>query len=282
MAQLRRRRQPGPDVVRLQPVPASRCRTIRSIPNAGQQLCGLYDVNPDKFGINRNVLVRQLSGIGNDASDVYDGIDITTNARLGHGAFVQGGMSTGRGITTSCTIVDNPSQASTLVFDPGCAVAGSGDLDGQYRFDNFCKVTPPFCMPQWKFSGSYPLPIYGLQLSAVYQNLPGIPVRATLVVPNSAVAPSLGRSLSGNAANVTVANIIAPLTQYEKRIQQLDLRLIKNFRIQQARLQATFDVYNLFNRADVLSEVTQYGPTWRNPTALLDARIFKVGVQMTF
>jgi len=81
---------------------------------------------------------------------------------------------------------------------------------------------------------------------------------------------------------VTVANIIAPLTQYENRIQQFDLRLIKNFRIQQMRLQGTFDVYNLFNRADVLLEVTQYGSTWRNPTSLLDARIFKVGVQMTF
>ena len=70
------------------------------VPNAGQQLCGLDHVNPDKFGINRNVLVRQLSGIGSDASDVYTGIDITTNARLGHGAFVQGGMSSGDDITT--------------------------------------------------------------------------------------------------------------------------------------------------------------------------------------
>jgi len=119
-------------------------------------------------------------------------------------------------------------------------------------------------------------------LSAVYQNLPGIPIRASLVVPNSAVVPSLGRSLSGNAANVTIANVIAPLTQYEKRIQQFDLRVIKNFKIQNARLQGTFDVYNLFNRADVLAEVSQYGPTWRNPTSLLDARIFKVGVQMNF
>lgn len=47
----------------------------------------------------------------------------------------------------------------------------------------------------------------------------------------------LGRNLSGNAANVTIANIIAPLTQYEKRIQQFDLRLIKNLR------RGTFDVY---------------------------------------
>jgi hypothetical protein len=252
------------------------------VPNAGQQLCGLYDVNPDKFGINRNVLVRQSSDLGVDASDVYTGLDATLNARFGRGAFVQGGMSTGRDITTSCTVVDNPSQADTLVFDPGArvpvAVTSTANLDPY----GFCKVTPPFWLPQWKFSGSYPLPFYGLQLSAVYQNLPGIPIRASLVVPNATVAQSLGRSLSGNAANVTIANIIAPLTQYENRIQQLDLRVIKNFRVQGTRIQATFDVYNVFNRADILSEVTQYGATWRNPTALLDARIFKVGIQMNF
>jgi hypothetical protein len=252
------------------------------IPNAGQQLCGLYDVNPDKFGINRNVVVRQLSGIGSDASAVYEGIDITTNARLGRGAFVQGGMSTGRETTTACTVVDNPSQAATLVFDPAARlpvqVTSTTNIDPY----GFCKVQPPFYMPQWKFSGSYPLPFYGIQLSAVYQNLPGIPIRASLIVPNSLVKPSLGRDLSGNATNVTIANIIAPLSKYEPRIQQFDLRVIKNFRIQQMRLQGTFDVYNLLNRADVLSEVTQYGTTWRNPTSLLDARIFKVGVQMTF
>jgi hypothetical protein len=47
-------------------------------------------------------------------------------------------------------------------------------------------------------------------------------------------------------------------------------------------VQGTFDIYNLFNRAAVLSEVTQYGATWRNPTSLLDARVFKVGVQINF
>jgi hypothetical protein len=228
------------------------------------------------------VVVRQLSGIGSDATAVYTGMDITTNARLGHGAFVQGGMSTGREITTACTVVDNPSQADTLVFDPAARLPVQATSTTNIDPYGFCKVTPPFFMPQWKFSGSYPLPFYGIQVSAVYQNLPGIPIRATLVVANNLVAPSLGRNLSGNNVNVTIANIIAPLTKYEPRIQQFDLRLIKNFRIQQMRLQGTFDVYNLLNRADVLSEVTQYGSTWRNPTSLLDARIFKVGVQMTF
>ena len=137
-------------------------------------------------------------------------------------------------------------------------------------------------MTQVKGFGSYRIPIVDLQASASFSSTPGPSISANYNATNGDISPTLGRNLSGNAANVTVANIIAPLTQYEKRIQQFDVRLIKNFRIQQMRLQGTFDVYNVFNRADVLSEVTQYGATWRNPTSLLDARIFKVGVQMTF
>ena len=113
------------------------------------------------------------------------------------------------------------------------------------------------------------------------QSLPGIPRLASLVVNNSQVT-GLGRPLAGSVANITVANIIRPMTEFEDRLTQLDLRFIRNFRMRGARLQATFDVYNVFNAATVLSENYQYGATWRSPTSLLDARVFKVGVQVDF
>jgi hypothetical protein len=37
-----------------------------------------------------------------------------------------------------------------------------------------------------------------------------------------------------------------------------------------------------FNEAAVLAEHYQYGATWRSPQSVLDARIFKLGVQMNF
>lgn len=247
------------------------------MPNAGQLLCGLYNITPTKFGQDATNLVTNV--VKGNYSDVFSGIDLTINARLGRGAFLQGGLSSGHQVTTSCDPIDSPSTSISVVPQPPGSTA-SGLTNRPFSSTEFCKVTPPFWLPQYKFSGSYPLP-YQFQVSAVFQSLPGIPRLASLVVNNSQIV-GLGRPLSGSVANITVANIIRPMTEFEGRLNQLDLRFIRNFRLMGARLQGTFDVYNVFNGTAVLAEVYQYGPTWRNPTAVLDARIFKVGVQMDF
>jgi hypothetical protein len=92
----------------------------------------------------------------------------------------------------------------------------------------------------------------------------------------------LGRPLSGGVTNVTIANIVPPQTEFEGRLNQLDVRFIRNFRVAGRRLQATLDIYNALNGSAILTEVSQYGPTWRRPTSVLDARIFKFGAQLNF
>jgi hypothetical protein len=256
------------------------CVTIPNhplMPNAGQLLCGLYNITPTKFGQDATNLVTRI--VEGNYSDVFNGIDLTINARLGRGAFVQGGLSTGAEVTNSCDPIDSPSAAVSVVPQPpGTTAAGLTNRPNSSTA--FCRVTPPFWLPQFKLSGSYPLP-YQFQVSAVFQSLPGIPRLASLVVNNSQIT-GLGRPLSGSVANITVANIIRPMSEFEDRLNQLDLRFIRSFHAKGVRLQGTFDVYNVFNAAAVLAENTQYGATWRNPTSLLDARIFKVGVQIDF
>jgi len=251
------------------------------IPNAGQQLCGLYNITPTLFGQDSTNQVTRI--VPGDYKDVYTGLDLTINARLGRGAFVQGGMNTGREVINSCTAVDSPSASLSIVPVPAgfTAVAQTTIASGgAVNPTSFCSITPPFWHPQFKFSGSYPL-VYGFQMSAVVQSVPGIPRLASLVVPASQVV-GLGRPLSGNVANVTVANIIAPQTQFEDRLNQVDVRIIRNFTVSGMRVQGTLDVYNLFNRSTVLAQANQYGANWRTPASVLDARIFKVGVQMNF
>ena len=75
----------------------------------GNQVCGLFDLNPSKIGQVNNFSTL-ASNYGRQKSH-YDGFDVTTNARLPHGATLQGGVSTGNAMTDNCDVVtklDNP------------------------------------------------------------------------------------------------------------------------------------------------------------------------------
>jgi hypothetical protein len=155
--------------------------------------------------------------------------------------------------------------------------------------EGFCKVTPPWSAgTDMKFMVVYPLP-WDIQTSAIYQNSPGIPITASLVVPNSTIAPSLGRNLSACPAatgacnaNVTV-ELIPPRSMFEARLQQVDLRLSRVFRLGGTRrVRGNFDVYNVLNAGNVLNMNTTYGPTWTNVTQILSGRLLRVGAQFDF
>jgi hypothetical protein len=225
------------------------------LPVSGERICGLYDIKQAKFGaVNNRVSSADTFG---EQSEIFNGLDLTIAGRFREGAFLSGGMSTGRTATNSCFLIDSP-QA----LRPG-----------------FCDVTPPFTT-QVKISGAYPLP-WDLMLSGVFQSLPGIPITASYVASNAEVAPFLGRNLSGGASNVTV-ELIPPGTLFDKRTNQLDLRVLRNFRVRGLRLQGMVDLYNAFNASSILSINTTYGTSWQNPAQLLGARLVKFGVQMNF
>ena len=48
-----------------------------------------------------------------EQSQVYDGLDVTMNARFMGSAFVQGGINVGRTRTNNCFVVDSPQQLLT-------------------------------------------------------------------------------------------------------------------------------------------------------------------------
>lgn len=69
---------------------------------------------------------------------------------------------------------------------------------------------------------------------------------------------------------------------FEDRIQQVDVRLSRSFRLRGVRVQGMLDIYNVLNASPILAINTTYGPSWLNPTSILDARLFKVGMQLDF
>ena len=59
-------------------------------------------------------------------------------------------------------------------------------------------------------------------------------------------------------------------------------RLTRNFTVGRVRLQPQIDIYNLFNGNTVLGSNTRYGTSWLVPSAILDPRLLKFGVQVNF
>lgn len=73
-----------------------------------------------------------------------------------------------------------------------------------------------------KVNAAYPLP-GDVKLSAVYQNIPGVPIQASFVATNALIAPSLGRSLgqcrgAATCNGTLTVNLIEPFTMFADRL----------------------------------------------------------------
>lgn len=244
---------------------------------SGRKICGLFDVTTARFGRISN-LVQPAKNFGKQY-DRYDGVDIALNARFGRGGTLTGGLNTGRTVVDTCAIVQGYPQI-------GLAIGGGA---ASLTAREFCHVVLPWsAQTQVKLAGNYPLPWWGLQASATYQNLPGISILANYVATNAEIAPTLGRNLSSCptatgpcTATATIA-LIPPNTEFEDRFGQLDVRLTKVLRLGRARLQGMLDVYNLFNASSVLAESFAYGSNFLRPSGVLSARLVKFGAQLDF
>jgi Carboxypeptidase regulatory-like domain len=248
----------------------------------GQPLCGLFDINPAKFGQVRNV-VNLASDYG-EQYEHWQGGDLTLNARLPNGLLLQGGLSSGKGTTDNCDVVTkiggNPSQL-------------------------YCHQETPF-RTQVKFVFAYLFP-WKMQFAGTYQSLPGAgsvaisaitgfngtdreatsnqSIAANFVATNAQIAPSLGRNLAAGASATATINVVPPATLYEPRLHQLDLRLSRAFRVGGTDVQLKMDVYNALNKDTVLVSNNTYGTngsSWLVPLSVLSGRFFKFGIGVNF
>jgi carboxypeptidase family protein len=258
--------------------------TDSRLPNSGQRLCGLYDVKPGGFGSVDN-LVTLASHYGKP-TQVFNGIDVTLNARYGQGGQFSGGLSMGRTTTNNCYQNGDPSLTAQVF--PGVLVLPAASTVS--RAEAFCDIAPPWSQAtQVKFMAVYPLP-WHIQTSAIYQNSSGIPVTASYVATNAEILPSLGRNLGscrGAAtctANLTV-ELIPPNSVFEPRLQQLDLRFSRLFQFGTRKLRGDVDIYNLLNASNVLNMNTAYSPpggVWQDVTQILGGRLVRLGFQVEF
>ena len=84
---------------------------------SGSQVCGLADISPAKAGVAgtpSNQIIRFASEYPGERSQIYNGVDLTVNARPTGRLFLQAGVSTGRTVTKTCSARRQSTDAPVL------------------------------------------------------------------------------------------------------------------------------------------------------------------------
>jgi hypothetical protein len=236
------------------------------LPTSGQQLCGLYDINPSLFGKVNDVVTRN-NAFGKQ-TEIYNGVDVNLQLRL-RKLTVGGGWNIGNAVQLGTT-AGGSAQASTNA----CYVISNP----QQLFN--CKVNVPY-QSRVKFNGVYDFS-HGFQVAAVVQTNPGANYSANNTFTLAQIQPSLGRPLSGGATTVVIP-LVKPFSLFGPRINQMDLRATKLVRFSERwSVQLNVDLYNIFNSNTPVTIFGTYGSRWGQPTQVLDGRLAKFSTQVNF
>jgi hypothetical protein len=227
-----------------------------SLPNGGGQKITLYNLN--QTVVNNNITTWSTNN-----SRVYNGLEVSVNARLPRG-FIFGGVTTERTATDNCTDLQN-SNPNT----PTATITNRA----------FCKQVPPF-KTLYKGSAAYNLP-YQVQVSGSFQWRPGISIGSDYTYTCSAAqAVSTGcTALTANIASITTT-VVDPTTQFYAYVKTNDMRVSRAFRRGRIRLQPFMEIFNVLNLSTIVTVNETVGPNYMQPNAIVQARRFQFGGQV--
>jgi hypothetical protein len=240
----------------------------------GYAVSGLYNVKPDKFATATNNLRTYAPNYGR-ISQVYNGVDMNVTARLANGLQMRAGSSTGQRVTDYCDVrAQLPEQAGG--FSTGSEVPAFSPTNPHCRF-------APGVTTRFTAAGSYTIPRLDVLVSSTFQSSPGEPLAANWNVTSAIAQPSLGRPLAAAGGSVVV-NLLEPGAMTYDRVNQLDFRVGKIFRVGSHRANLAVDIFNATNADTVLGYNQNFVPggAWLVPTAVLTARTAKITVQYDF
>jgi hypothetical protein len=251
--------------------------TDSRLPNGGQTIAGIYDVNPNVFGQVNN-LIKSTKDVGDDTR-MFNGVDVNINVRGSHGFTFQGGTSTGK------------------VTDDWCEIRAA--VPESYLLNPYCHNESPF-LTSFRALATYTIPRIDVNLSTVFQDKPNIgtdqiaSLAATYTLTTPATAPAgtvsdttraeaqIGRPLTGNAQQV---NLLSPGELYGDRIRQLDISVKKIIRFSGQRLTVGVDFYNLANNNVTLGFNGNFSPGvpgWNFPTSYMNPRVTRLNAEFSW
>jgi hypothetical protein len=238
--------------------------------------------------------VANLDSTSPDMKRWYNGFDMSFNARMPRGVRAFGGFNLERTLSDVC-------------------VAAASDPNRLQYCDQRDSGIP--WQKQVKATVVFPLPWYGISVSAAYQGLNGYLTGTAAQAyggftagtgfdrpqglatfwqvtpttryttgcpgpcrPGELVIPTLAAS---GAATFSVP-LVAPETEFTPRINQLDFAVSKRLDIGRFNIQPKLDVFNALNSDDYTAVVTsQYNAaTYLRPSQVLQGRIIRFGADV--
>jgi hypothetical protein len=250
--------------------------TDSRLTTSGQTITGLYNVVPEKFGLEDNY--NTLSDKYGKQTERWNGVDVSLNARMPNGLLLQAGVSSGKTVEDNCEVIAALPEMNEVT---GGNASGTPGGVMQWRPAEFCHREEPM-LTQFKGYGIYTIPRVDVQLSGTFRSTPGTSLAPAFTATNAYLAgnSTLGRPLSGGATNMVVG-IEVPNDVYIDRRNELDLRFGKVLRVNRYKSVVSLDLYNALN-TDALIRVNQSYAAYMRPTEILNARVAKITATFEF
>jgi hypothetical protein len=272
-----------------------------NLPNGGgYQVCGLYNLKPSVVAQNlpASNTLSFSSNYGGE-TNIYEGFDLSVNARPKAGMFIQGGITAGKRIFDQCAMVNYGVFQLMTGAIANTSTTGVSENYSALGSSPACHQDLPY-RPDFKLLGSYTLPL-DVILSGTFQFVRGVQNGGGTLGFNSAGAPpsiqaawstpaaatTLGRAYSSNSASEIVNLIPVGYNYGNENLKQLDLRVSKRVKLQKYRVRVDFDAYNVFNSNWPFTVSSTFSTsattaTWLRPTNVLQSRFYKVGLNFEF
>src|SRR5262245_7198254 len=255
------------------------------LPGGGGYQIPMYTVTAAANAIPAQNYITFETDYGPKRINYWHGVDVTLNARLRNGLFVQIGTSTGREVEDYCATEPKI----------GHALGDAPDVRN-------CRQVDPF-QTTLRGLSSYTIPKSDVSGSGTFRSQPATEVgftglgSVTWNVPNTVVQQLLGR-LPPSA--LITGNTAVPLLDADHRLfyggrrNQIDLRVAKILRFGATRADVGLDLQNLLNTNYATQYTTTYaydnptttgdenGGTFLNPTSVYTPRFVRVNLTFNF
>jgi hypothetical protein len=230
-------------------------------------------------------VIKNLDTDDPNRQQVYNAFNLEFRARPGGGSQIFGGFAFERQRQANCNAIDNPNNL---------------------RFCDDMQNDIPFSK-QFKLAGSYPLP-WGIQLSGSFQSNESPSGTFGYTTANIATTQymSITRGSSRYPSNcpapcpagqvilpstfigspLTPTSLVVPLVPANRyfldRINQLDFKVAKNFKVSRFNVQPQLEIFNVNNSAAMISTVSNnvLSSSYRYANSLMQPRMVGVGAQV--